>query len=143
VNLLSITQPSLSADEKVMVFVGGNSSSWDDNNLYIATNFSELEDVMADAKDSKNFSLSVPTPNPAKDFTTVTYLLPKKEAPESFITLLNQQGQEVRRFELSGDNTGSLRMDIAGLAEGVYVCKLVTPLRFSESRRLIILSSNK
>lgn len=135
--LLRISQPTLTQNEKIMVFVGGDSDTWEDNQLYIATSFSKLSSVVADALDSKNFFVSEPSPNPAKDITVIEYLLPQKEAENSYISLCNSLGQELKRFPINMEQK-TMQMNVAGFAEGVYIYKLVTPIRASEGHRLVV-----
>ena len=135
--LLRIAQPSLSQNEKVLVFVGGDSDTWEENQLYIATSYSKLSSVVSDALDSKNFSISEPSPNPAKDLTEVSFLLPQKESENSYIQLTNSLGQELKRFPVSVQQK-NMQISVAGLTEGVYIYKLITPIRASEGHRLVV-----
>jgi hypothetical protein len=135
--LLRIAQPTLTQNEKIMVFVGGASDTWEDNQLYIATSFSKLSSVVSDALDSKNFTISEPTPNPAKDLTTVEFTLPQKESENSYIQLTNSLGQELKRFAVTSEQK-NIQMSVAGLAEGIYIYKLITPIRASEGHRLVV-----
>ncbi|MFN0204304.1 MAG: T9SS type A sorting domain-containing protein [Bacteroidia bacterium] len=136
-DFLHIEQPSISADEKVIVFIDGKSDLWDDNQLYIATNYSKLSSVINDALDSKNFMISEPVPNPVKEFTVINFVIPEKEYEDAKIHIFNNGGQLVKTFELQPGQK-SLKFNVSDLADGVYVYKLTTALQATESKRLVV-----
>ncbi len=75
-------------------------------------------------------------PNPARNWTNLTHSL--SGAAPAIISLLGVDGRVVRTQRLDGQSSGPSRLDLTGLAPGVYVVRLDAVGRHA-TQRLVVL----
>ena len=81
------------------------------------------------------WSLSDPVPNPAGDEATVYFTIPGQVSGRLVLTDL--RGREARSWEIDGSNT-FVKMDLAGLAPGIYFYRIETGSGESGVKKMII-----
>jgi hypothetical protein len=87
------------------------------------------------AFDASN-ALSLPSPNPANDMTTIGYTLPAN-ARNSKIKLYNAIGGLVKEISLS-DKQGALMLVTSGLPSGIYFYTLQVDNRSLTTKKLVV-----
>ena len=81
-------------------------------------------------------SLEVPVPNPAKGSTNIRYAVPAGTG-SARLTIVNMLGQVMKEVKLNG-GTGTLNMDVSGLASGTYPCTLWVNGQATVSKQLVV-----
>ncbi len=76
-------------------------------------------------------------PNPASSYFTIVYNINTNSTERPIFEMTNLNGQIVKRFELES-TSGNFEIDINGLAEGLYLYKLITPDFVSPVKKLVV-----
>ena len=82
-------------------------------------------------------ALEPPYPNPATGTATVAYRR-SAGSGRAIVHLTNMLGQEVCRWPIAPGGSGTLRLELAGLPAGVYLCTLRVPGWPPATRRLVV-----
>jgi hypothetical protein len=90
------------------------------------------------------YSLSVTTayleqniPNPTAGTTTIRYHLPAN-SHAAHLLLTDMTGQTVKRLHLNSTGSGTVTIDTAALAVGVYAYSLIVDGQQADAKRLVI-----
>ena len=76
-------------------------------------------------------------PNPFNGSSTIRYRLPQKFT-DARLTITDITGRVVKQFTLSSAGKGSLSINAATLAQGVYIYSLYVDGRFIDSKRMVV-----
>jgi hypothetical protein len=76
-------------------------------------------------------------PNPASSSFRIIYDIKTNSSERPFFELTNLNGQVIKRFELES-TSGNFDIDINGLAEGLYLYRVITSDFASEVKKLVV-----
>jgi choice-of-anchor B domain-containing protein len=98
----------------------------------------ERDDAAASDASPTAFALLAPVPNPARGYVTLGYVVP--EAAAVVLTVYDALGRVVTREDetLRQRGTHKVRVDLSGLAPGVYTARLVAGDRAAERRFTVL-----
>lgn len=127
-------QPTLTPDEGIMVFVRSVSDSWQENQLFIATN-SIILDVV-ELSDSPLLYVSAPYPNPVRSDFDIRYKV-LESVDQAKLLFYSMDGKFL--FENAIDPLNDrIRLSADDLSPGVYFYHIMTAEGISNSQKLIV-----
>jgi hypothetical protein len=126
-------QPSLSAGDKVLVFVSNSNGSTQSNRLYTAIN----QETGIQEEADKQIFLTTPYPNPSSEGFTVRYRLPA-DVRSGTLEFYNYSGIKVNEATIDKQE-GSLQFTHNEFSSGFYLYSIKTSTGSSLSRKLIVL----
>jgi hypothetical protein len=97
----------------------------------------EMMDVRQSTTNLSSVSLEQNTPNPFTNSTTITYTLPEKFTTAQ-IVINDKNGKAVKQVSISGTGRGTLSIDAASLASGVYSYSLMVDGKMIGSKQMIL-----
>jgi len=111
-DILSNIQPTVTANESLIVWVKNNNNNWSGNDLYIKT-LSNIQTSILDVSREKTLNIY---PNPAS--SSITINTDKRVA----ITIYTSSGEEILYKEINGKE----QLPISNLSTGMYVMKITS-----------------
>ena len=105
------TQPSVTSDEKILVWVRSTADMWTANNLYIAENY-----IITHKKEIAGNSLKV-YPNPANNIINVSGI----HMQNAVLSIFNSVGILVHRQKINKENH---EVNISRLPKGIYMLQV-------------------
>jgi hypothetical protein len=120
----------------------------DTKNRKLEEELAGLKQMVMDLKNGTNshnsYSLTVTTayleqniPNPTAGTTTIRYHLPANSHAAQLL-LTNMTGQTVKRLDLDSQGSGTVTINTAALAAGVYTYSLFVDGQQADARRLVV-----
>ena len=106
------------------------------NNLMKGT--SNLVNINKVGNESTGFSMDA-QPNPFKNETTIHYFLPEHISIENaYLIICTLSGKQVAKYAVQESEKGSLRINLASVAPGIYFYTFIADGNILGSKRLII-----
>jgi hypothetical protein len=149
--VLSTAPIVLNAGESTSVFegwAGGNNTPGQDEITYRFYDMNGMSDTLYltftydfysatginEITSSKSF-LNFSGPNPANNFTSISYNIPQQK--EAKIVVTNLLGKKVNEFFLNGKSS-SLQISLADIVSGIYLYSLVVDGKIVSTKKLIV-----
>jgi hypothetical protein len=149
--VLSTAPISINAGESTSVFegwVGGNNSPGQDEITYRFYDMNGLSDTLyltftydfysatgISELSSSRYSLNFTGPNPANNYTNITYNIPQQK--ESKIIVTNLLGKKVNEIFLNG-KSNSMQISTADLYSGIYMYSLMIDGKLMNTKKLVV-----
>ena len=127
-------QPTLTPDEGIMVFVRSVSDSWQENQLYIATNSIILD--VEELSGTPALYVSAPYPNPVRSDFDIPYKV-LESADQAKLLFYSMDGKLVLEKAID-PFSDRIRLSTDYLSAGVYFYHIMTAEGISNSQKLII-----
>lgn len=88
---------------------------------------------------SNNAQLSQNTPNPFTENTMISYILPENTQSARLI-IHNMNGIEIKSYDISGANSGSVTINGSELQAGMYLYTLLIDNNIIDTKRMLLTS---